>query len=196
MRRGARGRPADGSAARLGGEGRPGPLPAGNGALLLLALLAVPCVVATVIWPLTTFAVTGVSAALARAIWFGHRLVRKRASAKVRMALRVVSFPLVLVVSSLTVLFWPGLPAAALAGLALWLALGGSFPPEWWMESAPVAVAGVVFGVVCGGILGREIERIGTELVDLRKEGLRALAVLGGFVALCSAAVRVIAFLV
>ena len=61
---------------------------------------------------------------------------------------------------------------------------------------APVAISGVVFGVVCGGILGREIERIGSELVELRKEGLRALAVLGGFVALCSAAVSAIALLV
>ena len=53
-----------------------------------------------------------------------------------------------------------------------------------------------MFGVVCGGLIGREIERIGSEIPELRKEGLRALAVLGGFVALCSAAVRAIALLV
>ncbi|MCA2229903.1 hypothetical protein [Nonomuraea aurantiaca] len=42
---------------------------------------------------------------------------------------------------------------------------------------------------------GREIERVGAHLPDLRREGLRALAVLGGFVALCAAAVRAIALL-
>jgi len=171
-------------------------LPAGNAALLLLAVLAVPCVVATVIWPPAVFAVTGLFATLARTLWAGHWLVRKRKSARTRAILRVLGFPLTFVVSLLTALVWPGLPAAALAGGALWLSLGGSLPPDWWTYPAPVAVAGVVFGVVCGGILGREIERIGTELAELRKEGLRALAVLGGFVALCSAAVRAIALLV
>ncbi|GAA3407275.1 hypothetical protein GCM10018952_00130 [Streptosporangium vulgare] len=187
-RGGAAGEPRDG--------GRAGPLPAGNAALLLLAVLAVPCVVATAIWPAATFAVTGVFATLARALWAGHWLVRKRKSARTRAVLRVLGFPLTFVVSLLTALVWPGLPAAVLAGCALWLTLGGSLPPDWWTHPAPVAVAGVVFGVVCGGILGREIERIGAELVELRKEGLRALAVLGGFVALCSAAVRAIALLV
>ncbi|MER5649062.1 protein kinase [Streptosporangium sp. NPDC002524] len=187
-RGGAAGEPRD--------AGRAGPLPAGNAALLLLAVLAVPCVVATAIWPAATFAVTGVFATLARALWAGHWLVRKRKSARTRAILRVLGFPLTFVVSLLTALVWPGLPAAALAGCALWLTLGGSLPPDWWTHPAPVAVAGVVFGVVCGGVLGREIERIGTELVELRKEGLRALAVLGGFVALCSAAVRAIALLV
>ncbi|MFC7583009.1 hypothetical protein ACFQYP_03765 [Nonomuraea antimicrobica] len=56
-------------------------------------------------------------------------------------------------------------------------------------------MAGVVFGMLCGGITGREIERIGHRLPELRREGLRALAVLGGFVALCAAAVRAIALL-
>ncbi|MEV4381720.1 protein kinase [Streptosporangium sp. NPDC049644] len=190
------GRRSGGAAGETQVPGRAGPLPTGNAALLLLAVLAVPCVVATVIWPPATFAVTGLFAALARALWGGHWLVRKRKSARVRVALRVLGFPVILAVSLLTVLAWPGLPAAALAGLALWLTLGGSLPSEWWLHSAPVAVSGVVFGVVCGGLLGREIERIGAELVELRKEGLRALAVLGGFVALCSAAVRAIALLV
>ncbi|WP_326829538.1 protein kinase [Streptosporangium sp. NBC_01810] len=195
-RRQAGGRRSGGAAGELQAPGRAGPLPTGNAALLLLAVLAVPCVVATVIWPPATFAVTGLFATLARALWAGHWLVRKRKSARVRVALRVLCFPVIFAVSLLTVLVWPGLPAAALAGLALWLTLGGSLPPEWWLHSAPVAASGVVFGVVCGGLLGREIERIGTRLVELRKEGLRALAVLGGFVALCSAAVRVIALLV
>jgi hypothetical protein len=57
-----------------------------------------------------------------------------------------------------------------------------------------MAVAGVVFGVVCGGIVGREVERVGGYVPDLRREGLRALSVLGGFVALCAAAVRVLAW--
>ncbi|WP_433363509.1 protein kinase domain-containing protein [Streptosporangium sp. CA-115845] len=190
------GRRSGGVAGEAQAPGRAGPLPTDNAALLLLAVLAVPCVVATVIWPPATFAVTGLFAALARALWSGHWLVRKRKSARVRVALRVLGFPVILAASLLTVLAWPGLPAAALAGLVLWLTLGGSLPPEWWLHSAPVAVSGVVFGVVCGGLLGREIERIGAELVELRKEGLRALAVLGGFVALCSAAVRAIALLV
>ncbi|MEU8384916.1 serine/threonine protein kinase, partial [Streptosporangium sp. NPDC048865] len=187
-RGGAAGEPRD--------AGRTGPLPAGNAALLLLAVLAVPCVVATTIWPPATFAVTGAFATLARALWAGHWLVRKRKSARTRVILRVLGFLPAFAVSLLTALVWPGLPAAALAGCALWLTLGGSLPPDWWAHPGPVAVAGVVFGVVCGGILGREIERIGAELVELRKEGLRALAVLGGFVALCSAAVRAIALLV
>ncbi|WP_440072397.1 protein kinase domain-containing protein [Streptosporangium sp. OZ121] len=185
-----------GAAGELRGEGRAGPLPAGNAALLLLAVLAVPCVVATAIWPPATFAVTGLFATLARTLWVGHWLVRKRKSVRTRAILRVLGFPLTFAASLLAALVWPGLPAAALAGCALWLTLGGSLPPDWWAHPAPVAVAGVVFGVVCGGILGREIERIGAELVELRKEGLRALAVLGGFVALCSAAVRAIALLV
>ncbi|MGV9779559.1 serine/threonine protein kinase, partial [Streptosporangium sp. NPDC003464] len=192
-----KGRPADGApASEAMGAGRAGPLPTGSAALILLAVLAVPCVVATVIWPLATFAVTGFFAVLARAIWAGHWAVKKRKSARVRGLLRVVSFPLTFTVSLLTALAWPGLPAAGLAGLALWLVLGASLPPEWWLRPAPVAVAGIVFGVVCGGIIGREVERISAEIPELRKEGLRALAVLGGFVALCAAAVRGIALLV
>ncbi|MER5324592.1 hypothetical protein [Streptosporangium roseum] len=192
-----KGRQADGAQGSEGATGgRAGPLPAGNGALLLLAVLAVPCVVATVIWPLATFAVTGLFAVLARTIWAGRWLVRKRKSARVRGVLRVVGFPPTFVVSLVTALAWPGLPAAALAGLVLWLVLGASLPPEWWLRPAPVAVAGIVFGVVCGGIIGREVERISSVIPELRKEGLRALAVLGGFVAVCAAAVRAIALLV
>ncbi|MFD8529595.1 protein kinase [Streptosporangium canum] len=197
VRRTAKGRQADGAQASESAiGGRAGPLPAGSGALLLLAVLAVPCVVATVIWPLATFAVTGLFAVLARTIWAGRWLVRNRKSARVRGLLRVVGFPPTFVVSLLTALAWPGLPAAALAGFVLWLVLGASLPPEWWLRPAPVAVAGIVFGVVCGGIIGREVERISSVIPELRKEGLRALAVLGGFVALCAAAVRVVALLV
>ncbi|WP_256863234.1 hypothetical protein [Microbispora sp. GKU 823] len=58
----------------------------------------------------------------------------------------------------------------------------------------PVTIAGVAFGVVSGAIIGREIERAGAAIPGLRREGLRALAVLGGFVALCAAAVRAVAF--
>ncbi|MEV6867140.1 protein kinase [Streptosporangium subroseum] len=193
----SKGAQADGAqAVELAAEGRAGPLPAGNAALLLLAVLAVPCVVATVIWPLATFAVTGLFVVLARTVWAGHWLVRKRKSAKVRGMLRVVNFPFTFIGALLTALAWPGLPAAGLAGVTLWLILGGSLPPDWWQRPAPVAVAGIVFGVVCGGLIGREIERIGSEIPELRKEGLRALAVLGGFVALCSAAVRAIALLI
>ncbi|MEV4083248.1 serine/threonine protein kinase, partial [Nonomuraea fuscirosea] len=76
-----------------------------------------------------------------------------------------------------------------------WATGGGQIDADWWQQAAPVTVAGVVFGMLCGGITGREIERIGQRLPDLRREGLRALAVLGGFVALCAAAVRAIALL-
>ncbi|MFJ2032774.1 serine/threonine-protein kinase [Streptosporangium sp. NPDC087985] len=194
IRKTSRGRKGSGTETATGG--RAGPLPAGNAALILLAVLAVPCVVATLLWPLATFAVTGVFAVLARTIWVGHWLVRKRTSARARGILRIVSFPLTFVVSLLTALAWPGLPAVGLAGGVLWLTLGASLPPEWWSHPTPVAVAGIVFGVVCGGIIGREVERISSEIPELRKEGLRALAVLGGFVALCAAAVRAIALLV
>ncbi|GIH79453.1 serine/threonine-protein kinase [Planobispora longispora] len=189
-----RGRQADSA---LAAEAVPavaaGPLPAGNMALIVLALLAVPCVVASVIWPPATFAVTGLFAVLARTGWAGHWLVRKRKSARVRGVLRVLGFPVTFTGSLATAVVWPGLPAAGLAAIALWLALGGSLPQDWWQRPAPVAVAGVVFGVVCGGIIGREVERVGSGLPELRKEGLRALAVLGGFVALCAAAVRIVA---
>ncbi|MBG0830399.1 serine/threonine protein kinase [Planomonospora sp. ID67723] len=190
----SRGRQADSAlAAEAAPAGSAGPLPAGNVALVVLALLAVPCVVASVIWPVATFAVTGFFAVLARTVWVGHWLVRKRRSAPVRGALRVLGFPLTFAGSLASAAVWPGLPAAGLAAFALWLALGGALPLDWWQRPAPVAVAGVVFGVVCGGIIGREVERVGSGLPELRREGLRALAVLGGFVALCAAAVRVVA---
>ncbi|MFC7649176.1 serine/threonine-protein kinase [Streptosporangium lutulentum] len=188
---------ADGSQdVELAAEGRAGPLPTGNASLLLLAVLALPCVVATVIWPPVTFAVTGSFVVLARALWTGHWLVRKRRSARTRAFLRVLNFPVTFVGALVTGILWPGLPAAGLASTTLWLISGGSPPHEWWQQPAPVAVSGIVFGVVCGGLIGREIERIGSEIPELRKEGLRALAVLGGFVALCSAAVRAIALLI
>ncbi|WP_449060864.1 protein kinase domain-containing protein [Planomonospora algeriensis] len=191
-----RGRQADGSPVAEAETGAPaGPLPAGNLTLIVLAVLAVPCVVTSVIWPLATFAVTGLFVVLTRAVWAGHWLVRRRRSARVRGALRVLGFPLALTGSLLTAVVWPGAPAGGLAALTLWLAMGGSLPPEWWLQPAPapVAVAGVVFGVVCGWITGREVERAGSRLPELRREGLRAMVVLGGFAAVCTAAVRVVA---
>jgi predicted Ser/Thr protein kinase len=180
---------------RAEGSGPAGPLPSGTAALLVVAVLAVPCVIASVIWPLATFGITAALVVLARAVWGGHWLVRNRRSSRMRGVLRVLAFPLTLCVSALSAIAWPGVPAAALAGLALWGAGAGDLGPEWWEKPVPVTVAGVVFGVVCGGIVGREVERVSSEIPELRKEGLRALAVLGGFVALCAGAVRVIALL-
>ncbi|GAA0990402.1 hypothetical protein GCM10009555_076050 [Acrocarpospora macrocephala] len=171
-------------------------IPTGNAALALLATFAVPCVVISVVYPVATFAITGAFVVLARALWSGHWLVRKRRSAKVRSVLRVLSFPLTLAGSLIAALAWPGIPAGLAAFAALWATGGGRLAPDWWNQPVPVTVAGVVFGVVCGAIIGREVERIGAELPDLRREGLRALAVLGGFVALCAAAVRAIALFV
>ncbi|MFC4061012.1 serine/threonine-protein kinase [Planomonospora corallina] len=182
-------------AAETATPGRAGPLPAGNVTLLLIALLAVPCVVASVIWPPVVFAVTGLFTVLVRALWTGHWLVRKRRSTRVRVLLRVLGFPVTFAGSLLTAAVWPGAPAAGLAAAAFWLAEGGALPPDWWQRPAPVAVAGVVFGVVCGAITGREVEQAGSRLPDLRREGLRAMVVLGGFTALCAAAVRVVALL-
>ncbi|GII87258.1 hypothetical protein Ssi03_52480 [Sphaerisporangium siamense] len=168
--------------------------PPGGAVLIMLAMAAVPCVVASVIWPLATFAITGAFCVLARAWWGGHWLVRRRRSARVRGTLRVVSFPVTLIGAALTAAVWPGVPAAAIAASAFWVAAGGHMDDGWWTWSGPMTVAGVVFGVVCGGIVGREVERVGGHLPDLRREGLRALSVLGGFVALCAAAVRVLAW--
>ncbi|MEU8357226.1 serine/threonine-protein kinase [Nonomuraea sp. NPDC048882] len=170
-------------------------LPAGNGALLLLAVLAVPCVVASVIWPIASIAITTVFVVLTRTLWMGHWMVRKRGSRRTRVTLRVLSFPVALTGAAATAVVWPGVPVAVAAGGALWATGGGQIDADWWQQAAPVTVAGVVFGMLCGGITGREIERIGQRLPDLRREGLRALAVLGGFVALCAAAVRAIALL-
>ncbi|MET8862365.1 protein kinase [Nonomuraea sp. NPDC004580] len=170
-------------------------LPAGNGALLLLAVLAVPCVVVSVIWPIASIAITTAFVVLTRTLWMGHWMVRKRSSRRTRVALRVLSFPIALTGAASTAVVWPGVPVAVAAGGALWAVGGGEITPDWWQQAAPVTVAGVVFGMLCGGITGREIERIGQRLPDLRREGLRALAVLGGFVALCAAAVRAIALL-
>ncbi|MFI6816598.1 protein kinase [Nonomuraea sp. NPDC050328] len=181
--------------AEAGAEAPATALPAGNVALLVLAVLAVPCVVATVIWPVATFGITAAFVILTRTLWAGHWLVRNRTSRRIRITLRVLSFPFAAAGAALAAAVWPGVPAAALAGLTLWAVAGGELGGDWWQQVAPVTAAGVVFGVVCGGILGREIERIGARLPDLRREGLRALAVLGGFVALCAAAVRAIALL-
>ncbi|WP_433431586.1 protein kinase domain-containing protein [Nonomuraea sp. CA-141351] len=170
-------------------------LPAGNGALLLLAVLAVPCVVTSVIWPIASIAITTVFVVLTRTLWMSHWLVRKRSSRRTRVALRVLLFPFTLVGAGATAAVWPGVPVALAAGGALWVTGGGVIDSDWWQQPAPVTVAGVVFGMLCGGFAGREIERIGHRLPDLRREGLRALAVLGGFVALCAAAVRAIALL-
>ncbi|MEU6789414.1 protein kinase [Nonomuraea angiospora] len=170
-------------------------LPAGNGALLMLAVLAVPCVVTSVIWPIASIAITAVFVVLTRTLWMSHWLVRNRSSRRTRVALRVLLFPVALVGAAGTAGVWPGVPVALASGGALWVTGGGVIDSDWWQQPAPVTVAGVVFGMLCGGFAGREIERIGHRLPDLRREGLRALAVLGGFVALCAAAVRAIALL-
>ncbi|WP_417765082.1 protein kinase domain-containing protein [Sphaerisporangium dianthi] len=168
--------------------------PPGSAVLIVLAMLAVPCVVASVIWPPATFIITASFCVLARAWWTGHWLVRNRRSSRVRGVLRVASFPVTLAGSVLSAAVWPGVPASAIAASAFWVADGGGMEGEWWLQAGPMTVAGVVFGVVCGGIVGREVERAGVHVPDLRREGLRALAVLGGFVAVCAAAVRVLAW--
>lgn len=178
----------------LGAQAAQASSPPGSAVLIMLAMVAVPCVVASVIWPLATFAITATFCVLARAWWSGHWLVRKRRSTRVRGTLRVVSFPIALAGSALSAAVWPGVPAAAVAASAFWVAAGGDMGGAWWSNPGPMTVAGVVFGVVCGGIVGREVERIGVHVPDLRREGLRALSVLGGFVALCAAAVRVLAW--
>ncbi|MEU5862978.1 protein kinase [Nonomuraea sp. NPDC047529] len=173
----------------------PTTLPAGNTALLLLAVLAVPCVVTSVIWPIASIAITTAFVVLTRTLWMSHWLVRKRSARRMRIALRVLLFPFALTGAAATAVVWPGVPVAVASGGALWVTGGGQIDSDWWQQPAPVTVAAVVFGMLCGGITGREIERIGGKLPELRREGLRALAVLGGFVALCAAAVRAIALL-
>ena len=165
----------------------------GQAALFLLAILAVPSVVASVLWAPATFLVTAGSGVLARALWSGHRLLRRRRPGAARMLLRVLTFPVMLAGSLVTAVVWPGLPAGASAALSFWLASGLRVPQDWWNLPGPVTLAGVVFGIVCGGVIGREVERAGRRMPELRKEGLRALALLGGFVAVCAAAVRAVA---
>ncbi|MCA2190579.1 protein kinase [Nonomuraea cavernae] len=191
----ARTKAATGTAKQRRAESGATTLPAGNTALLLLAVLAVPCVVASVIWPIATIVITAVFVVLIRLVWMSHWMVRKRTSRRWRTALRVLLFPFALAGSAVTAVVWPGVPVSVAAGGALWLIGGGQIAADWWLQPAPVTAAGVVFGMLCGGITGREIERIGEHLPELRREGLRALAVLGGFVALCAAAVRAIALL-
>ncbi|MFI9589704.1 protein kinase [Nonomuraea sp. NPDC052265] len=189
-----RGRSQDGRRGGLRAEA-PTTLPAGNTALLLLAVLAVPCVVTSVIWPIASIAITTAFVVLTRTLWMSHWLVRKRSARRMRIALRVLLFPFALTGAAATAVVWPGVPVAVASGGALWVTGGGQIDSDWWQQPAPVTVAAVVFGMLCGGITGREIERIGGKLPELRREGLRALAVLGGFVALCAAAVRAIALL-
>ncbi|MGW7484517.1 serine/threonine-protein kinase [Nonomuraea muscovyensis] len=197
----ARARAAIGTARGRGGRAASGEepggtgLPAGSAALMLLAVLAVPCVVASVMWPIASIGITAVFVVLTRTVWTSHWLARKRPSRRWRIALRVLLFPIALAGSAVTAVVWPGVPVAVAAGGALWLTGGGEIHSDWWQQAAPVTAAGVVFGMLCGGITGREIERVGARLPELRREGLRALAVLGGFVALCAAAVRAIALL-
>ena len=169
-------------------------IPTGNAALVLVALLAVPCVVVSVVYPLATFAITAALAVVIRAVWTSHWLVRRRKPGRARACLRALAFPLTLAGSVLSAVAWPGLPAAAVAFAGLWAISGGRLEPEWWSRPVPVTIAGIAFGVVSGAIIGREIERAGAAIPGLRREGLRALAVLGGFVALCAAAVRAVAF--
>ncbi|MDA0638893.1 serine/threonine protein kinase, partial [Nonomuraea sp. MCN248] len=171
-------------------------LPAGNTALLLLAVLAVPCVVASVMWPIASIVITAAFVVLTRALWMSHYLVRNRAEGWLRAVVRTVTFPFALSGALVSAAVWPGTPVAVAAAGALWITGGGQIDTAaWWHQPAPVTAAAVVFGMLCGGITGREIERVGARLPDLRREGLRALAVLGGFVALCAAAVRAIALL-
>lgn len=165
-------------------------IPTGNAALTALAVLAVPCVVASVIYPLAAVAITGTFAVVTRAAWVSHWAVRNRRSRRVRGLLRVLIFPPVLLGSLLTFAVWPGLPAASAGFVTLWLTAGTRLEPQWWTQTMPVTIAGVVFGVICGAIIGREVERASGRMPGLRSEGLRALAVLGGFVALCAAAVH------
>ncbi|SDI32644.1 Serine/threonine protein kinase [Sinosporangium album] len=173
-----------------------GALPAGNATLATLAVMAVPCVVAMVVWPLATFAVTAAFGVITRAVWMGHWMVRKRRSARVRAALRIVCFPASLAGALVATIAWPGVPAAVAAGGTLWAISGTLLDSAWWTGNpVPVTIAGVVFGVVFGATIGRELERVSPQLPELRKEGLRALAVLGGFVAVCAVAVRVVALL-
>ncbi|GLW13130.1 hypothetical protein Misp01_82580 [Microtetraspora sp. NBRC 13810] len=191
-------RPA--SAPPRGGRNGParrsgGPTQAGTPALMVLAVLAVPCVVGSVIWPPAAFGVTGLSTVLARSAWMGHWMVRNHRTRGARWSRRVLGFPFAFTASAVSAVAWPGVPAAGAAGLSLWAAAGADLGPGWWDKPGPVTLAGVVFGVVCGWIVGREVERVGSALPGLRKEGLRAFAVLGGFVAVCAAAVRAIALL-
>ncbi|MFG1942440.1 protein kinase [Nonomuraea sp. NPDC048826] len=171
-------------------------LPAGNTALLLLAVLAVPCVVASVMWPIASIVITAVFVVLTRALWMSHWMVRNHAEGWARATMRVITFPFALAGALVSAAAWPGAPVVVAAGGALWITGGGQIDTAtWWQQPAPVTAAAVVFGMLCGGVTGREIERVGARMPDLRREGLRALAVLGGFVALCAAAVRAIALL-
>ncbi|GIH37862.1 hypothetical protein Mco01_08620 [Microbispora corallina] len=171
-------------------------IPTGSAAMLVLAVIAVPCVVVAVIYPLTAFAITAAFGVVTRAVWTSHWLVRNRRPGRFRGVLRVLTFPVALAGSLVSAVAWPGLPAAAAGFVALWVAAGTRLEPQWWTQAVPVTVAGVAFGVVSGGILGREVERAGAAMPGLRREGLRALAVLGGFVALCAAAVQAVALFV
>ncbi|KAA9373250.1 serine/threonine protein kinase [Microbispora cellulosiformans] len=186
----AQAKPAAGPAAPEGALG----IPTGNAALVLVALLAVPCVVTAVIYPPATFVITAVFAVVTRAIWTSHWLVRTRRPGRGRTFLRVLLFPLTLSGSALSAVVWPGLPAAAAAFAAIWVGSGANLEPDWWSQVVPVTIGGVAFGVVSGGLVGREIERAGGAIPGLRREGLRALAVLGGFVPLCAAAVRAVSY--
>ncbi|ADG89158.1 serine/threonine-protein kinase [Thermobispora bispora] len=171
--------------------------PGGHAALAVLALLAVPGVVVSVIYPLATFAITAASSAVVRALWVGHWLVRRRSSPRTRLVLRALTFPLLLAGSLVTVVCWPGLPAAIAGFATLWAVTGtGQLPPEWWTQVMPVTIAGFAFGAVSALIIGREVERAGASLPALRRTDLRTLALLGGFVALCSLAVQAVSLVV
>ncbi|MFD0730205.1 serine/threonine-protein kinase [Planotetraspora mira] len=167
-------------------------IPTGGTVLLALGLLGVPCVVVSVVEPLATFAISGAFVVVTRAAWVTHWIVRNRRSHRTRGLLGVLSYPVTLVGSLVSGVVWPGAPAAAAAFLALWLTAGTHLEVQWWTQVAPVTVAGVVFGVVVGGIIGREIEQMGTRMPELKREPLRALAVFGGFVALCAGAVQAV----
>jgi len=168
----------------------------GSATLIVLAVLAVPCVVASVIWPPAAFGVVAACSVLARALWISRWSVKNRRSRRSRVLLRLSTFPLVVAVSALGVVVWPGVLAGAVAGMTLWAVAGGDPGPRWWELEGPVTAAGVVFGVVCAAIISREVERVAPAVPYLRRGALRALALLGGFVPGCAAVVRAISLLI
>src|SRR5690606_36900129 len=158
----------------------------------LLALLAVPGVAVSVVWAPATFLATAAFGVLARALWSGLALVRGRRPGWGRALLRLVTYPVMLAVSLVPPVVWPGLVAGARAALRLVLGSGRRVPRGWWRRRRPITLAGVLFGIVCGGSFDREVDRAGMRMPGLRRGVLRALALRGGFVAICAAAVRAV----
>ncbi|MFD2349890.1 hypothetical protein ACFSTC_11790 [Nonomuraea ferruginea] len=90
-------------------------LPAGNTALLLLAVLAVPCVVASVMWPIASIGITAVFVVLTRALWMSHWMVRNHAEGWLRATMRAVTLPFALSGALASAAVWPGAPVAVAA---------------------------------------------------------------------------------